>query len=278
MGPGLGSCSFRQSWDLNHIEEDKELKTIVLQSHRPERLKTWMGSCCDSVRGWAERQGFDYRLDGDALFARVPAALRERFASQKVVLSDLARLLWLQELLDSGYARAIWCDADVLLFTDFSPATSGDRFGRECWVQTQDGRLRAYRKIHNAWMQFEAGSATLAFYIDRSRHLLERAQAPVVPQLIGPKLLTAWHNIAPFSVEERVGMLSPLAMHELLGDGDRALRMLRRGHADTLCALNLSASYENRDADGVMHQGPDYHRLVDALCSGELLSRLCSTD
>jgi hypothetical protein len=207
----------------------------------------------------------------------LPAALRERFASQTVVLADLARLLWLREVLDSGYDRAVWCDADLLVFDDFVPAESGDHFGRECWVQQYGGKLRCYRKIHNAWMQFESGSATLAFYIDRAQALLERAESPVVPQFIGPKLLTAWHNIAAFAVEERVGMLSPLAMRELLSGGDRALQMLRDGHGDALCALNLSASYENREADGVLHDGQDYQRLVDELGSGALLRRLRGT-
>jgi hypothetical protein len=69
-------------------------------------------------------------------------------------------------------------------------------------------------------------------------------------------------------------MLSPLAMAELLGGGDRALQMLRDGHGEPLCALNLSASYENRESDGVMHDEQDYQRLVDELSCGAMLSRL----
>ncbi|EED32093.1 hypothetical protein NOR53_3241 [gamma proteobacterium NOR5-3] len=226
------------------------------------------------MRRWASHRGFDYRLEGDALFERLPSTLRQRYAAQTVVLADLARLYWLREVLESGYHRAIWCDADLLVFEDFIPVDSGDLFGRECWIQQDGSRLRRYRKIHNAWMQFAAGSPTLAFYIDRAEALLERAEPPVVPQFIGPKLLTAWHNIVAFSVEERVGMLSPLAMAELLGSGDRALQMLRDGHGAPLCALNLSASYENRESDRVTHDERDYQQLVQELGSGALLSRL----
>jgi len=233
-----------------------------------------MGSCCASVSHWASQQGFDYLLEGDVLFERISLATRERFAAQVVVLSDLARLYWLREVLESGYDRAIWCDADVLIFESFVPADSGDRFGRECWIQQDGSKLRRYRKIHNAWMQFSAGSPTLAFYIDRAQLLLERADSPVVPQFIGPKLLTAWHNIAPFPVEERVGMLSPLVMAELLGGGDKALQSLRAGHGDALCALNLSASYENRESDGIKHEARDYQRLVEEMSSGLLVHRL----
>lgn len=251
------------------------VETIVLQSQRPDRLQGWQGRCCDSVQAWARRHGLAYRRCGDELFERVAEPLRQRFAAQPVVLSDLARLLWLQEVLDEGYRTAIWCDADVLLFRDFSlaPAPAADRVGRECWVQHTDGRLRSYRKVHNAWLQVGAGSAFLAFYIDRALALLHRARPPFVPQFLGPKLLTAWHNIVPFEVEERVGMLSPLAMQELLGRpsvAGPALAALRSGHAQPLCALNLSASCEGREVDGVCHGSNGYNALIDGLLGGAI--------
>jgi hypothetical protein len=252
------------------------VRTVVLQSQSQRRLEGWQGLCCASVRRWAAARGFAYRLIGDELFERLPPRLRERHAAQIVVLSDLARLLWLQEVLDGGFQRAIWCDADLLVFRDFEPVLdeSGACFGRECWIQRDGGKLRSYRKIHNAWMQFAAGSGTLAFYRERARVLLERAQGPVVPQFIGPKLLTAWHNIAAFAVEERVGMLSPLGMAELLGDDGPALKKLRLGHAQPLCALNLSASCAERELDGVLHRDEDYRRLVEGLLDGSLSEKL----
>jgi hypothetical protein len=233
-----------------------------------------MRDCCSSVERWASSHHFDYLFAGDELFARLPAALRERFADQPVVLSDLARLKWLQEMLADGYTRAIWCDADLLVFDDFVPQPHGDVFGRECWVQPDGNRLRRYRKIHNAWLQFQAGSSTLDFYIDRANRLLERVTPPVVPQFIGPKLLTAWHNIVPFDTEERVGMLSPIAMQGLLDGGSPALEMLIAGHEEPLCALNLSASCEDRSVDGLIHTAEDYAKLVAGLSSGALLSAL----
>ena len=145
---------------------------IVLQSQNPARLDGWQGRCCATVEAWARRRGYEYRRCGDELFDRCPAFLRERHGAQPVVLSDLARLLWLREVLDEGFGHAIWCDADLLLFRDFEPVIAGDRFGRECWVQRDARRLRSYRKIHNAWLQFSRGSATLAFYIDRAAALI----------------------------------------------------------------------------------------------------------
>ena len=98
-----------------------------------------------------------------------------------------------------------------------------------------------------------------------------------MPQFIGPKLLTAWHNIAAFAVEERVGMLSPLAMMDLL-DGQPgkagAVQALLSGHAETLCGLNLSASLEGREYDGVNAGADAYERLIEGLMAGDLAERL----
>ncbi|MEE4280054.1 MAG: hypothetical protein V2I82_16430 [Halieaceae bacterium] len=250
--------------------------TVVLQSQREASLSAWQRRCCDGVKHWAEGHGFAYRFEGDELFERVPSDIRRRFASQPVVLSDLARLLWLREALDEGFGRAIWVDADVLLFRDFAPA-DGDRFGRECWIQRRDGRLRSYRKLHNAWLQFVRGSVVLPFYIDRALLLLSRARPPVVPQFLGPKLLTAWHNIAPFAVEARVGMLAPLPMAELLraqGGDTPALRALVAGHEEPLCALNLCASFEGRREGDMVHGPGDFAAVIDVLLHADAKHRL----
>lgn len=254
-------------------------KTAVLQSHRSEALQGWRGRCCASVEGWADRQGFAYRMEGDECLERVPATLRERFADQVVVLTDLARLLWQREVLGEGFDRAIWVDADVLFFRDFDPPATGDHVGREIWIQPEGRRLRSFRKVHNAWLQFSHDSVFLPFYLERATKLLERVTPPVVPQFVGPKLLTAWHNTVAFDVEERVGMCSPQAMQELLAvaDGrlphpkeDGAVRRLVRGHGAALCALNLCSSYEDRPVDGVCHRSRDYDSLVEALLSRRL--------
>ena len=220
-------------------------QTVVLQSQRPDRLEGWQGRCCASVRAWAQGHGHNYHFLGDELFDLVAKPLREKFCEQPVVLSDYARLLWLREHLDAGAATVVWCDADILIFHTFTLGDYREAFGRENWLQMHERKRRRYRKIHNAWLQFRADSPVLDFYIDRARHLLEATTTPVVPQFIGPKVLTAWHNIAPFTVEERVGVMSPLALHGLL-DGDlRTLGALKAGHAGEICALNLCASSEN---------------------------------
>lgn len=234
------------------------MRTIVLQSQRPGPLPRWQRRCCDSVRAWARFKGFEYSFCGDELFRRLAPPLREKLQDQPVVAADLARLLWIRECLNAGYERAIWCDADLLIFSDFELTSKDHSFGREVWVQRREKGLHSYRRIHNAWLTFEAGSAILPFYIDRATAMLERVRMPVVPQFIGPKLLSALHNIVGFNVEERVGMLSPLAMRDLLQGGGPALQELVEGHSETLCAVNLCASYVGKESDGVCHDDEDY--------------------
>lgn len=244
------------------------MRTVVLQSQKPGPLPAWQRHCCDSVRAWAKARDFDYQFCGDELFRRLPPRLREKLREQPVVGTDLARLLWLRDNLQSGYDRAIWADADLLIFRPFDPPAADHAFGREIWVQARGDGLHSYRRIHNAWLQFEAGNAILPFYIDRALAMLTTVRMPVVPQFIGPKLLSALHNIVGFNVEERVGMLSPLAMRDLLSGGGEALEELRQGHEAPLCALNLCASYVNRESDGVCHDDEAYlhaaQRLLEA--------------
>lgn len=249
-------------------------RTLVIQSQKPERLSGWQGACCESVQRWAKGHGFNYSLLDDALFDGVPAELREKFAGQPVVLSDLARLLQMQLALYRGYDRVIWCDADLLIFDDFEPAADPESFGRECWLQSAGAGIKSYRKIHNAWMSFDKNSVVLDFYRNRAEALLRIVEAPVVPQFIGPKLLTAWHNIVPFAVEERVGMLSPLATNALLTGNKKVLNVQRDGHALPLCAVNLSASCEGKEIDGISLAGADYQQLIEGLLRGNLRAEL----
>jgi len=242
-----------------------EMKLVILQSHNREQLSGWMGRCTASVKAWAAALGADYQLIHDELFDYVPADLLAKAGDQRVIATDIARLGWMKEVLNGGCHRVIWCDADLLVFRHFYPLDTSHAFGREVWVQLKNGRPRAYRKIHNAYMSFTADSPVLDFYLESATRLLTAAKMPVVPQFLGPKLLTALHNIVGFTVEERVGMLSPLALQALLAGGGIAFDMTEKGHADDLCALNLSASLEGQSNDGVCNNKQDYDVVIDLL-------------
>ncbi|MFK7914776.1 MAG: hypothetical protein AB8B93_12745 [Pseudomonadales bacterium] len=201
------------------------MRTLIIQSHRSPLPLPWLQPCIDSVARWSRLYGFDYRWLGDELFASVSAVLRNKTRTHLPMTADLARLHTLQQALSEGYERVAWVDADVLVVAPerLELDARDHAFGREVWVQTdprdsaRNKSLRTYRKIHNAFMWFTPASTVLPFYTDTATRLLERHQgAQLAPQFIGPKLLTALHNLAQFNVHEGAAMLPPLVARDLV--------------------------------------------------------------
>lgn len=199
-----------------------------------------------SVRGWATERGFDYRLIGDELFADVPLAYRVNAGARPPIWADLARLQMAEGFL-RDYDRVVWLDADVLIFDRQALSVdiqSDCAFGREIWVQAGDAnRLRVYRNVHNAICVFKSGSAELPFLRQTTQKIIERANPDrIPPQMVGPKLLTALHNIVGFDLVDSVGAASPLVRDDLEKGGGPALERLLRETPTKLAALNLCAS------------------------------------
>lgn len=239
---------------------------IVLQSHAPDP-PDWIGRCLSSVADWARATGLTHRVIDDALFDYLPDDLRRRLADQPVVASDLARLAWMQAELDAGADAVLWLDADTLVAQPsrlLRPDTD-HAFGREVWVQTDArGRLRSYVKIHNAAMWFADGNPWLTFYRHAAETILRaHAPGPVVAQIVGPKLLTALHNMVAAPVMETAGVLSPLVIADVLAGDGPALRRFRRDSAVAPAALNLCASSVSSGAV----TPADMHRVIDRLLS-----------
>ena len=65
------------------------------------------------------------------------------------------------------------------------------------------------------------------------------------PQFIGPKLLTAIHNVVQCPVLETEGMLSPLVVKDTANGGGTALDLFKQKSPQKILAANLcSSSYE----------------------------------
>lgn len=244
-------------------------QTLVVQSHRLPLPYPWIGRCLDSVRNWCAANRFEYRFLGDELFGGMPAELMRKTRGQKVIATDLARLLLLQEALREGYRNVVWLDADFLVFDPASlilPDTDC-AVGREVWVQPdRQGRLKVYRKVHNAFLMFRQGNSLLDFYADTARRLLSLNQGAMSPQFLGPKLLTALHNVAMLPVLESAGMLSPPVSRDLIRGGGDALELFVGHSLAPLAAANLCISSCDRGELG--HD--EMERLIDVLQGGAL--------
>ena len=231
------------------------MKTLLIQSHRSPLPADWLSVCIESVKSWAADCRFEYRFIGDEIFDSLPADLHNLSHSQPVVASDIVRLHQLRSALHQGYDRAIWCDADVLIFAPqrLELPKASYAFGREVWVQEEGARLRSYRKIHNALMLFCQDNPFLDFYIHAAERLALAHQGPMVAQFLGPKFLSTIHNIIHCPVIEGAGMVSPAVIGDLLKGGGPALdlfleRSTQPPGAVNLCA-SLSANGEISDAD-----------------------------
>lgn len=228
--------------------------TLVIQSHRDPLPHRWLQPCLNSVKAWAELNEFDYRfLNDEKLFGPVPNDLLKKTANQKVIATDLGRLRLLQAGLKEGYQCVIWCDADFLIFDceRFTLPGSDYALGREVWIQADPGgKPRAYRKVHNAFLMFRNGNHFLDFYADTAERLLRLNQGVMPPQFIGPKLLTALHNIVQCPVMETAGMLSPLVIRDILKGGGSALDLFHLKTPFEIYAANLSGSLVSGESPG----------------------------
>lgn len=225
-------------------------RTLVLQSHKQPLPYAWLSECLDSVRNWAGQSGFSYRFLDDELFALLDRSLRDKFADRPVILSDLARLRWIQRFLEEGWQRVVWLDADVLVFSPgrLVPPAENYMVGREVWVQQSgNGRFKVYRKVHNAYLVFCRGNSFLDYYIATAQQLLERTEQTVPAQFIGPKLLTAYHNICAHPVQEEAAMFSPEVIRDISAGGGKALELFNSRSICAPAAANLSASLNTND-------------------------------
>lgn len=219
--------------------------TLVIQSHRSPLPYRWIDRCLESVRDWCVLRGAEYRFMGDELFDSVPESIREKTRSQPVIATDLARLHTLRNALNTGYDTVVWMDADVLILepSAFALPDVPCAFGREVWVQhDRHGRLKSYKKIHNAFLMFTRGDSFLDFYADSAERLLRRNKGSVPAQFIGPKLLTALHNVVGLPVLESAGTLSPMVIRNILAGAGPALDLFVKRSPQPIAAANLCAS------------------------------------
>ena len=224
-------------------------ETLIIQSHRSPLPYPWLSPCLDSVRCWSESNRYAYRFLSDELFDAVQGDLWEKVAHRKVIASDLARLKVLQQALQEGYETVIWLDADFLIFDPLGFTLPDEPYavGREVWVQPdRQGRRKVYKKVHNAFLMFRQGNGFLDFYVETAERLLRQHQGGMPPQFIGPKLLTALHNVCQLPVMESAGMLSPLVIKDLVQGGGEALSRFLEHSPAPIAGANLCISSQER--------------------------------
>jgi hypothetical protein len=218
--------------------------TIVFQSFRTDRVPPWITHCLDSARHWADLRGFEYLFLDDRFFDVIPPELRSR-TTNKIILSDLARLLVSRDLLAKGHRRLIWIDADVVVFDPDRwqvPDESDYYFTHELWPTPRPGGVSLDVRANNAVMVFSRGTVVLDFYIDMAKRIL-LSEPDLKNWHLGVRFLTGLRNVCPLPVLPNIAMLGPDLINDLLRGPKQLTSAYVRAMGEPLVAANLCASY-----------------------------------
>ena len=209
-------------------------------------------ACLRSVHAWAEAVGYDYSFVGDELFDPLPGWFVDGVNGNRLIMSDLARLLWLREQLES-YELAVWIDADVLVF---APAyftiqcDGGYAVCRETWLRRGGrGQFLATHGLHNAVLAFRPGNSLLDFYIHACAALVRNAGSKLVAHALGPDLLSRFADVLGPHTIPHVGLFSPVVTAAIAAGKGRAIAAYREAHGEPVYAANMCSSFLDRPSD-----------------------------
>ncbi|MEK9542988.1 MAG: hypothetical protein VW016_05900, partial [Luminiphilus sp.] len=162
------------------------------------------------------------------------------------ILADLARLTLLREHLAEEGGTAIWLDADTFVVDRrWTPDLEQEAsFGEELWLEkSEGGDIRSFRQPHNAFMMFRADNPVLPFLHHVAHSMIARVDpAAIAPQMVGPKLLKALHNLASFHLHPEAGALSPGLAEELVAGRGPLIQRYRAAARPETKVWNLCAS------------------------------------
>jgi hypothetical protein len=231
-----------------------------------------------TVRHWAELKGFDYVFFDDRIFERVPVWYQEKVDKQIQLMSDLARLEVAKEFLSGEYKRAIWVDADVVVFDESRfdiNVTEEYAFCHEIWIE-QLSALNAARRglrnfkrdgiycrqrVNNAVAVFTNGNSFLEFYIQACKQLVKNKPPPISNLEVGTLLLTELHSRISLPLLTNVGLFSPHLMRDIASGGGKLVENYREQFGSPIRAANLCASYANKEYEGIT-AGDDVYQIV----------------
>jgi hypothetical protein len=222
----------------------RPLKTLIIQSYRTRDVPSWIARCLSSVRAWAETRGYDHRLTDDSVFSLCGDEYLAQVGDNKRSITNLCRLELIKLALAEGYERAIWMDADILVFApdrlDFAP-TQRISFPRETWLAPSSGPRWTIRlTLNNCVVVCPRGDPDLDLIIQATRH---RARHPVTDNLqVGVELVRGLHSFMMFPLLSNVGMFSNHTVMAIGEDREEAIHLQAIHHGTPVYAANLCAS------------------------------------
>lgn len=257
------------------------MNTVVFQSFRSNHLPTWIGRCMQTVREWAASRGFAYRFIDDRAFEHVPDWLRRR-APNTCTKMDLSRLVLARELL-CDYERAVWVDADIVIFAPERmeiPESESCFFSREIWFSRAPVKgLLWHEKVNNSVTGFRRGNAQLDFLIDACERIARHSQALHKLDL-GTRLLSRLNELVPLPLLDHVGMFSPLIMASIARGLESCLQAYARHLPAQLACANLCMSFQGMRIAELQVDEALSHLVIDRCLQtrGSIVNRFVAGD
>jgi hypothetical protein len=259
------------------------MRTLVYQSYRTVDVPAWIARSLETVREWSAARGFEYRFIDDELFEYVPTWYRDKVENRVQLVSDLARLEVAKQILSEGYDRAVWVDADVVVFDPDSltiDVTEEYAFCREVWLEQDEpprrvrhwwgerlveGKVTCSHSINNAVSVFVQGNTLLDFYIDACKWIVRSKSKPISVNDVGVHFVSLLHRIMEFSLISNVGMFSPVVMRDIGEGGGACLRLYVSQFGSRVAAANLCSSMRGRTYNEVDMSDELFDRVVERL-------------
>jgi len=226
------------------------MRTAVLQSFRDVDVPRWLIECLASVRRWADTRGFEYLFLGDEFLSFSPRWFREKVHDQVLNVADIARLEWLLRSLET-HDRAIWVDADVLIFRPSMlqmPVGAGIYFSREIWVDPGSSPPLV-EKVNNSVICVNAARSNLQEYLEDCYALAKRSGVDRLA--FGTRYLTQRHALRPLDLLTDIGLLSPTLLSEVCAGGGPWLQRHAVAWQSPIAGVNLCGSLRGRRSQGI---------------------------
>lgn len=236
------------------------MKTIVLQSYRTQNVPDWIARCLASAQAWTKQSGYDYRFVDDRIFDLCGSEYLARVGDNKRSITNLARLELTRIVLDEGYNRAIWLDADIFVFAPDAlsiDVTTRYAFSKEAWITVDAaGNVACTRSINNAAFVFMRGEPDLGFLISAIRHVALHRDLKTNYQ-VGVFLLTGLEQTLDFTLLRTVGMLSPFMLRAIVDDNVPLLRRQAVEFGDPIFAANLCLALAGDNSEATIAAAMD---------------------
>ncbi len=225
---------------------------VVVQSCA-EPAPPWLSSLMELTRSRATECGLGYERIPDAEFLSLaPTSVSAKVTESILPVTDIARLLLIDEMHSAGAERVTWIDADVVHLRPLHHATALEPYPlaltHETWIQElADGRATVNYRVNNS---FTSASRSRAFthLIEETLSAADIEVGPLGKCDLGTYLLTRLHQRNAFRLNLHIANLSPL-LKRSSEDSPTTVDMFIRALPARVDAVNIGSSSVDENSE-----------------------------